>query len=301
VTARSDPTRATGDVPSPSLERVRERVEPALARFLADRRAELAGMDHRAVVLVDELLRLIAAGGKRIRPALCIWAYEAAGGAETPPIVKAAAALELLHTFALVHDDVMDRSDERRGVESTHVRFAKEAPAGVEPDGYGVGMAVLVGDLAAVLAEQRLRTCGAAPRALALAMERFDRMRVEMAAGQLLDLAGEDPDASGEDARKARVAALKTGSYTAEGPVLIGATLADAGPAVEGPLRSYGRLIGEAFQLRDDVLDGDVEPEAAARINELVSRATEALEGAPLAHAGTAPLVELSSALRLRS
>ena len=81
-------------------------------------------MDARAAVLTDELLRLLAAGGKRIRPALCVYAHRAAGGSDGPPITKAAAALELLHTFALVHDDVMDRTDESRGVESTHVRFA---------------------------------------------------------------------------------------------------------------------------------------------------------------------------------
>jgi geranylgeranyl diphosphate synthase, type I len=295
---RSGPTR--DDVRSPLLERVRERVDPALARFLSDRRAELAGMDARAAVLVDELLRLIAAGGKRIRPALCVYANLAAGGADGPPITKAAAALELLHTFALVHDDVMDRTDERRGVESTHARFAKNAPSGVEPDGYGVSVAILVGDLAAVLAEQRLRTCGISADALHLAMERFDRMRVEMAAGQLLDLdlarAAESPDGT---ARK-RIAALKTGSYTAEGPVLIGAALAGAGRAVEGPLRAYARSLGEAFQLRDDIVDGEAPSGAAAQVDELVSRAAAALQSASLDESGRDALVELASTMRAR-
>ena len=295
--SRSDPT--PDDIRSPLLERVRERVDPALARFLSDRRAELAGMDARAAVLIDELLRLLAAGGKRIRPALCVYAYRAAGGSDGPPITKAAAALELLHTFALVHDDVMDRTDERRGVESTHVRFAKEAPLGVEPDGYGVSVAILVGDLAAVLAEQRLRTCGAAPDALHLAIERFDRMRVEMAAGQLLDLemarAAESPD----EAARRRIAALKTGSYTAEGPVLIGAALADAGPNVEGPLRVYARSVGDAFQLRDDIIDGEAPSAAASRVDELASRAIAALQSGTLDAAGRDALVEIASALRV--
>jgi geranylgeranyl diphosphate synthase type I len=285
--------RTRADVRSRSLESVRERVDPVIARFLSDRRAELSGMEPRAAVLVDELLRLIAAGGKRIRPALCFWAYRAAGGADGPAIVNAAAALELLHTFALVHDDVMDRTDERRGVEATHVRFAKEAPPGVEPDGYGVSVAILVGDLAAVLAEQRLRTCGAQPRALELAMERFDRMRAEMAAGQLLDVAGAAADDAG------RVAALKTSSYTAEGPILIGTALAEAPAAAEGPLRVYARLVGEAFQLRDDVLDGDAHARFAARADELASKAVAALDGAPLEDDGRSALGELASALRL--
>jgi geranylgeranyl diphosphate synthase type I len=282
----------------PALDRVRERVDPAIARFLADRRAELAGMDPEAMVLVDELLRLVAAGGKRIRPALCVWAHRAAGGPEGPPIVKAAAALELLHTFALVHDDVMDGTDERRGVEATHVRFAKAAPPGLDPDGYGTSVAILVGDLAAVLAEQRLRTCGAPPGPLEAALGRFDRMRVQMAAGQFLDVGGLATEA-GHDADRARVAALKTGSYTAEGPVLIGSALAEAGPAVERPLRVYARLVGEAFQLRDDVLDGEADRTAAARVEDLVARAVAALEGASLEEEGAAALTEIAELLRM--
>ena len=281
-------------VASTALDHARRRVDPAIERFLADRRAELAGMGPGSVVLVDELRRLIGSGGKRIRPALCLWAYRACGGADEMPVAKAAAALELLHTFALVHDDVMDRTDERRGAPATHARFAKEAPPGADPDAYGTAVAILVGDLAAVLSEQLLRTCGATPGPLAVALGRFDRMRIEMAAGQFLDLsttaAGPAPP---------RVAALKTGSYTAEGPVLIGAALAEAGPPAEGPLRVYGRLVGEAFQLRDDVIDGDADPNAAARVGDLVDRGIAALEGAPLGGESVSALVEIAELLRL--
>jgi hypothetical protein len=91
---------------------------------------------------------------------------------------------------------------------------------------------------------------------------------------------------------------LKTGSYTAEGPVLIGAALAGAGRAVEGSLRVYARSIGEAFQLRDDVVDGDAPAGAGARGDELISRAVAAVQGAPLDEGGRGALVELASALR---
>lgn len=281
-------------IAAPALEAARERVDPELRRFLEDRRAEMAAMDPSAVDLVDEVLRLLDAGGKRIRPALCFWAHVAAGGADGPSIVRAAAALELLHAFALIHDDVMDRTDERRSVPSTHARFAKDAPAGAEPEGYGMSVAILVGDLAAVLAERALRTCGARPEPLALALGRFDRMREEMAAGQYLDVRGR-----GAGVASARVAALKTGSYTSEGPVLIGTALAEAGPSVEGPLRVFARLVGEAFQVRDDVLDGDDGPEGLARVNDLVGRAVVALEGAPLNREGASALAELARLLRL--
>jgi geranylgeranyl diphosphate synthase type I len=124
-------------------------------------------------------------------------------------------------------------------------------------------------------------------------------MRVEMAAGQLLDLemarAAESPD----EAARRRIAALKTGSYTAEGPVLIGAALADAGPNVEGPLQVYARSLGDAFQLRDDIIDGEAPSEAASRVDELASRAIAALQSGTLDAVGRDALVEIASALRV--
>ncbi len=278
----------------PALDVVRSRVDAALAQFLADRRAELAGMDPAATVLVDEVLRLLDAGGKRIRPALCLVAHAAAGGEEGPSVVRAAAALELLHTFALIHDDVMDGADRRRGVPSTHARFAAEAPAGREAAAYGTSVAILVGDLAAVLSEHMLRTCGAEPEALSVALGRFDRMREEMAAGQFLDVrAGAEAESS------PRTASLKTSSYTTEGPVLIGSALARAPEAVEGPLRVYARLLGQAFQLRDDAIDGAAGPGARRRLDDLLGRATAALESPALRPEGRGALVQLTELLRL--
>jgi geranylgeranyl diphosphate synthase type I len=283
---------AEPEIASPVLQDARAEVDPVLLGLLADRRAELAALDPAAAVLVDELVRLVRAGGKRIRPALCAWAFRAAGGTQVEPIWRACAGLELLHTSALVHDDVMDGADERRGVASTHRWFAEAAPAGADAEAFGTAAAILVGDLALVLSEQALRTSGFAEDVLARALTRFDRMRLEMAAGQFLDVAGSgDPE---------RVTALKSGSYTATGPVLVGAALAGAGPAVEGPLGVYARLMGEAFQLRDDVLDGDAPPDAAADVGTLLHRAVGALEGAPLAGDGALALSELADLLRLR-
>jgi geranylgeranyl diphosphate synthase type I len=286
----SAPGSAGSSIAAGPLETVRIRVEPALGRFLADRRAELAALDPSAAVLVDELSRLARAGGKRLRPALCWWAFRASGGEDGEPLVNACVALELLHTSALVHDDVMDRAAERRGVPASHVRFAAEAPAGAEPDRFGTAAAILVGDLALVLSERALRTCGFGEPRLGRAMTRFDRMRLEMATGQYLDVAG-----AGE---RARVAALKSGSYTAVGPVLIGAALAGAGAAVEGPLGVFARLVGEAFQLRDDVEDGDAPPGSIAEVGRLVDRAVASLEGAPLDPAGAEALVTIAHLVR---
>lgn len=287
----SEPRTVEPRVDPPALEPVRARVDEMLEEFLRDRRAELVAMDPAAAGLVEEIDRLLDAGGKRIRPALCYWAFVASGGSDGRPILRACAALELLHTCALVHDDVIDRDQERRGVDATHVRFAKEAPVEADPDAFGTAAAILVGDLALVLSELLMRTSGFGQDVLVPAMSRFDRMRLEMAAGQFLDVSGAgDP---------ARVSALKSGSYTAEGPVLVGAALAGAGAAAEGALRVYARLVGRAFQLRDDVLDGDAPADAVAEIDALLSRAAGALDEASLRPSGVGALVQLANHLRL--
>jgi geranylgeranyl diphosphate synthase, type I len=258
------------------------RVDDALASFL-DASAERVGtMDPASSVLVDEVRRLLAAGGKRIRPAFCYWGFRAAGGADEgasgDAIVRAAAALELLHTMAIVHDDLIDGAKERRGIPTTEVWFAEHAGelgAPGDPAEHGRSMAILVGDLCAVWADELLDGSGFEDSAVARARVRYDEMRVRMAVGQVLDVGG----AAGglEVARHA--AALKGGSYTVEGPLLIGAALGDASTDVEMSLTAFARPLGEAFQLRDDLDDGDA-PAGVTRetVASLVEEATSALD-----------------------
>lgn len=260
-----------------ALEAVRDRVEQALRTFLAAQRRELSGIAAEAVALVDELTRLVEAGGKRLRPAFCFWGHLAAGGEDDERIIRAAAALELFHTFALIHDDVMDGSDERRGVASTVAR-------------HGPSVAILAGDLATVLADRLLHDSGFPPERLLGALRRFDLMRMEMAAGQYLDISG-----AGE---RGRVAALKTGSYTVEGPLLMGAVLAGGSLEMIACLSRFGAPLGEAFQIRDDVLDVEAGADPS-RVNELVNVACAALDPTLLAGDAAQALSELASALRL--
>lgn len=245
----TDPDSAT----PPSLRAVRPQVDEELRAFLERRRAEVEGVDPGAAPLVDELIRLVAAGGKRIRPAMCYWGYRAAGGGDERRIIRAAAALELLHTFAIVHDDVMDRSPVRRGVAATHAHLAEEhrrrVPGG-DSAHVGVSIAILVGDLAAVYADRMFLESGFPPDRLVEPKRRYDAMRVEMAAGQYLDLTG-GPEVEEPLAR--RISSLKTGSYTIRGPLLIGAALAGGSPELDERLSDYAAPLGEAFQVRDDV------------------------------------------------
>jgi geranylgeranyl diphosphate synthase type I len=265
------------------LADVRARVDASLDGFLASSADELRDLDPAAAPLVDEIRRLLTAGGKRLRPLCCYWGYRATGGRDGEPIVRAAAALELLHTMALVHDDLMDEAATRRGVPSVHVHLEAILTSVAEPVARGragFAAAIIVGDLAAVLADRLFLEAGFDPSVTVGALDRYHRMRTAMAAGQFLDVGGE----AARDGSAARNAAiLKGGEYSVVGPLEIGATLAGATSSQRAALVRFGRPLGEAFQLRDDLLDGEGAHGATpALVNALVDEAREALDPARL-------------------
>jgi geranylgeranyl diphosphate synthase, type I len=221
---------------SPSFDELRAEVDDELARFLADRRRAVP----EARTLVDEIAHLVSSGGKRIRPAFCYWGFRAGGGKHSAEAVRAAASLELLHTFAIVHDDIMDSSEERRGMPTVHLLR-------------GLDVALLVGDLALVLADALFFGSGFPPALVAGAFERYSSMRQEVIAGQYLDLEMAKAPVVTED-RARWVAVLKSGRYSIEQPLAIGARLAGGDDALLARLRAFGAPLGEAFQLRDDLL-----------------------------------------------
>ncbi|MBK5229434.1 MAG: polyprenyl synthetase family protein [Actinobacteria bacterium] len=221
---------------TPSLDELRNLVEGELDEFLRAR----AGALPEASPMIEEISALIGAGGKRIRPAFCYWGYRAAGGTHCDAIVRAAASLELLHTFAIVHDDIMDGSDERRGVATVHVR-------------HGVGVGILVGDLALVLADELFMTAGFDAATTLRGFGSYSVMREEVISGQHMDVvAANRIDVSEEHAR--RIAVLKSGRYSIEKPLVIGAALAGASDGFGEGLSRFGDPLGEAFQMRDDIL-----------------------------------------------
>jgi geranylgeranyl diphosphate synthase type I len=257
---------------------LRDRVDAALAVFLASVDAELRATDPATAPLIAEIQRLLAAGGKRLRPAFCYWGFRAAGGRDGEPIVRASAALELLHTMALVHDDLMDEAATRRGVASVHAALETSLPG---PDlasrrRAAASATIIVGDLAAVLADRMFLEAGFDPEVTIDALRRYHRMRTAMAAGQFLDVAGA---AAGDEATARRAAALKGGVYTVEGPLAVGAALAGASATQREALARFGVPLGEAFQLRDDLIDDEGAHGATpASVNALVDQARAALD-----------------------
>ena len=248
-----DPSLAAAD-----LDRLRAAVSAALADFLDRQRETLAGMDASLVPVADEV-RALAEGGKRLRPAFAYWGWRgASGGAgeDDDAVLRAVAALEFVHASALVHDDVMDGAQTRRGRPATHIGFASrhggDDLAG-DGDAFGTGAAILVGDLALVWSDELLGRSGLSPQALTRARAVWDTMRSEVTAGQYLDLlraAGGLPGPEGA----LTVARYKSAGYTVQRPLQLGAAIAGAAPEVTEAYTAIGLPLGEAFQLRDDVL-----------------------------------------------
>jgi geranylgeranyl diphosphate synthase, type I len=196
---------------------------------------------------------MVEAGGKRLRPAFCQWGFVGAGGDPADErLVDAGAAFELMHAFALFHDDVMDDASSRRGEPTTHAVYAdthRLAGWSGESRRFGEGAAILVGDLALVLSDELL--VGAS----APVWRMWNELRAELNIGQFLDIVG---SVRGERRieKAERIARYKSGKYTIESPLHLGALLAAPERAGEllPQLSRYGLPLGDAFQMRDDVM-----------------------------------------------
>jgi len=235
---------------------LRTRLEKALAGFLARQRTRLLAIEPALAPVADALADFVLQGGKRLRPAFAYWGYRGAGGTDSAQLVATLAALEFVQASALIHDDVMDGSDTRRGVPAMHRRFAathdRQGWQG-DPDAFGRAAAILLGDLALVWSDELLHSGGLDPATLARARPVFDQMRTEVTAGQYLDVLGQ---AVGDVSVgwAGTVARYKSAKYTVERPLLFGAALAGADADLMAAYSGYGLPLGEAFQLRDDLL-----------------------------------------------
>ncbi|WP_246854105.1 polyprenyl synthetase family protein [Naasia sp. SYSU D00057] len=240
-----------------------------LDRLIDERASILATIAEEAAPFA-EFSRQLLRGGKRFRALFCWEGWrsvlpvpEQAPAAAVEGVVAAAGALELFHAAALVHDDLIDRSDTRRGAPSAHRRFERlhrdHGYAG-DPETFGQGGAVLLGDMLQSWSDdlllEALRSVSAATAAGA--RREFERMRLDVTAGQYLDLVEERawrvvPE---EDAllRAERVILYKSAKYSVEAPLVIGARLAGASDEQVQGLRDFGVPLGIAFQLRDDLL-----------------------------------------------
>ena len=232
----------------------RDRIDHTLTAFVDRQRSIFAGMGPDLDVLADAAIAFVA-GGKRLRPQFCFAGWLVAGGhPDEPGIVPAAASLEWLQGSALVHDDLMDGSDTRRGRPSVHrefeARHLAEARVG-DAAGFGTSAAVLLGDLMLSWCDEMFRQSSLPTVPAALAY--LDLCKTEVVAGQFLDVVGQTRETLSVE-QAMRVVRFKSAKYTVERPMHIGATLAGADAALISALTEVALPLGEAFQLRDDVL-----------------------------------------------
>ena len=277
--ARPDLAETSEQPPMVPLELLRRDVDTVLERFMGSCSARAPDPGLPPLI---EVVRDFQAGGKRLRPLFCCAGFAAAGGDPRSEVVLGvAAALELFHSFALIHDDVMDGSDQRRGKPTVHRRFGAQVPeqrgapgaSGAAPApvdaGFGVNVAILLGDACLVWSDELLHSAGIPQQRWADVRPFVQAMRTELIAGQYLDLAGEGALDPLDQAW--RVIRHKTAAYTVARPMQIGAALAGADRELLARCAEFGFLLGTAFQLRDDLLGvfGDPAVTGKSRLDDL--------------------------------
>ena len=246
----------------------RTAVQSALDDFLDLQAGRLAPLGSDAGRLIAEARRAVS-GGKRFRASFCFWGYRAFQPAveDEAALVRACAALELLHASALVHDDFMDASDTRRGRPATHRAFEAEHRADGwrgDPGQYGAAAAILLGDLLLSWSEELLRRSGLPAERISPALEVFDACRSEVIAGQFLDVSVQARGRADVETAMT-VLRYKSAKYSVERPLHLGAALAGADADALARLSSFGLPLGEAFQLRDDLLGVYGDPAATGK------------------------------------
>lgn len=248
-----------------------ELVDEAITDFLTRQRLVMLEISPEAMPLVDHI-ETLCSGGKRMRALLAYWGWRAAGGsARAPEVVLAGAAIELFQSAALIHDDIIDHSDTRRGRPSVHRAFeAMHRDEGWSLNGeeFGVMGGIVAGDLCLSFSEAVFASIGSQQASTGRARRIFDIMRTEVMAGQYLDglsevMGTEDPEEAIH--RASTVIRYKSAKYSCEHPLTLGAALAGAEETLLKGLSDFGLPLGEAFQLRDDVLGVFGEPEVTGK------------------------------------
>jgi len=238
------------------LNGIRTEINQALTEFVTNQGKYLRTIGPELDPVAVSLEKFLLESGKRLRPLFSYVGLIGAGVIPSKELISATASLELVHVCALIHDDVMDASDTRRGAPSIHKSFEKmhqdKKLVGLGSQ-FGVASAILIGDLALIWSAQMLHNAGLSPEQLISVLPVYDEMRVELMAGQYLDVYEQALGTQSVE-RSMKVARYKSGKYTIERPLHFGAALAQAPSDLISAYSKYGIPLGEAFQLRDDLL-----------------------------------------------
>ncbi|WP_151641116.1 polyprenyl synthetase family protein [Corynebacterium sp. 11A] len=235
-------------------------VREHLLSYCTQRKHHSLAMDENVHLGTAVLEDFVLSGGKRMRPLFGWTGYMGARSPECPEDIEAVttalSALEFIQACALIHDDIIDSSDTRRGFPTVHRRveaYHREQGFSGDAAHFGESLAILLGDMALVYADDMVMDSGLSDAALRRMREPWRAMRHEVIGGQILDITIESKGVEGVEAPM-RVNRYKTAAYTIERPLHLGAAIAGANEETIAAYRSYGRDVGIAFQLRDDVL-----------------------------------------------
>lgn len=232
------------------MKGIRERIDSELERFFSERAG--ISMDPVCSRINDHLRDFTLNGGKRLRPILVVLGHDLFADPDKR-VYRAAISMELTQTYLLIHDDIMDQSEIRRGKPSLHVSVRNHLGKDVrDAERIAENMAIVAGDLADSFAHQALLGCGLDPVEVLHANVELSRIIEMTGYGQLIDIDSANNSEFGQR-DLLRLHILKTARYTIEGPLMMGAQLSGTDRDLK-PLSYYGTLLGTAFQLHDDIL-----------------------------------------------
>lgn len=238
------------------LKNYKEKVNPCLEKYFKEKLHQAGKIDSIAEEAVCMIRDYTLAGGKRIRPAVLYYGYLASGGTEEEKIVEASMSIELLHSFLLIHDDIIDRDAKRHGVDTMHERFRKiSSKYGISKDDehFGNSMAIIAGDMTASMACDILFNSQFSSDVIIRALDKLQEIVFVTIPGEMLDvIMGYSKRATEEQILKMHEG--KTARYTFEGPAHLGCLLAGGEDEILKNFSEYSLPLGRAFQVRDDIL-----------------------------------------------
>ncbi len=239
-----------------TLDKFKKKIDPRLEKYFRKKLKEAGKID----LIAEETVRMIKdytmAGGKRIRPAFLYFAYLAAGGKDVEKILEASMSIELLHSFLLIHDDIIDRDPSRHGVDTIHERFkkvGKKYRVGKDHEHFGNSMAMMTGDMTAAMASEIIFNSKFSADDIIRALDKLQDIVFVTVPGEMLDVIMQYSGAATEESIL-KMYEGKTARYTFEGPLHLGCLLAGGDIRMLEHFSDYALPLGKAFQIQDDIL-----------------------------------------------
>jgi len=239
-----------------TLKHYKEQIDNELRLFLKNKIEKVNNVSPSSKEIMEHIMEFNLRGGKRIRPTLLIFGYKAFGGKKENEILKAALAVELMESFFLIHDDIIDQDELRRGYLTMHKIYenkCKRCYKNIDAKRYGESMAIIAGDILSILGSEAILYTNFPIKNKLKAIDKFNRCVINTNFGQILDIKSSlDPEIKETDIN--RIHQLKTAIYTIETPLHIGAILTGAKKKELKTLSNYAIPLGQAFQIKDDIL-----------------------------------------------